>query len=191
MEGLTKTIPPSLSPSLPSPSLPHPQPSLAGVPTVSFSSTLSFIFNLRLSFATAAYFSLRVRDALGIREQSTLWVFVVRLREASLSLSKQFFCLSHSCSCANGSFVVADVTSLQGLPCHMSDSNETAWHHFNPHSFTHKWNLGQCPSAWEIDARGTLEPEFPMCQCVSFQTSSQDLVGFLEKGFNLTSLASD
>ena len=72
MEGLTKTIPPfsfSLTPALPL----SPSPHRAEVPTVSFSSALSFILNLRLSFASPAYFSLRVRDALGIREQSTLW----------------------------------------------------------------------------------------------------------------------
>lgn len=66
-----------------------------------------------------------VRDAVGIREQSTLWFLRRDLGKSQWAFSKQIRSLVHTqpAGVREGSFVVADVTSLN-LPGHMSGSKK-------------------------------------------------------------------
>lgn len=72
-----------------------------------------------------------VRDAVGIREQSTLWFLRRDLGKSQWAFSKQICSLVHAqpAGVHEGSFVVADVTSLN-LPGHMSGSKKKK----NPHN---------------------------------------------------------
>lgn len=141
MEGLTKTIPPfSFSLTLPLPSL--TLPFFFSLPPSSSQSPYCLIFFHSL-FHTQSQAFLRhscifflesARCTGNTRSVNTL-VFEVRLRKASLSLSKQIFCLSppllaHVQTGALWSLMSLYSRGWTGLPGHTSGSNKTAWHHF-------------------------------------------------------------